>query len=728
MKLHRRLANYIAGTLRWPDFTRIQKIAVPELINGKNSLIVAKTGAGKTEAAMIPVFDRLLRTGLAPGGGVFCIYIAPLRTLLNDMAARLEKWCENFSFSFTLWHSDAPQNRKAAFVRSPTDMLMITPESLESYMINRSEADKRKAFNAVRFVVIDEAHSFYESGRGYQLNSLLSRLSSYTSNKFQTIGLSATVENPDKIARWLFSGEDYYIADELSSKKLDIRVVYAGDSELRGFLTRNAESKIIAFTRSRAECEYLADNLASSGYPGEMFVHHSSVERALRENAEKRFKSGPSGLMINAASFELGIDIGDVDMVVNAGALESPSRTRQRAGRAGRRSPVSRCVNFVSGHLELLMSLATINMINGGRLERKHEVEKPYDIYLHQLLATVRQFGSIDSVRLFDELCRAESHKNINEEEFRAIVDKLKAIEFIKEESGRIRLYKGFEEKFSRMNFLNFYSVFESERQFFVVENALKIGSLDPAYVYCSVKPGEKFMLAGSKYIALDVDRDRFIVRARRTGSGKAPRWKSDGCVHDYCVTVEARRILANALSGEEKEKLMAALDEKAVEKYNELIAASAASGIRRDGIYIRADAGSGEIKVLTFGSVYVNNVIAAFISAAIRGVKADSTVFGVCISIGSPNDVFGYVGRVEKIISAIPSVIENLPEALYQAVFAAGNKIEYSGKFAQYLPEELYNKLYLMRYFEPSTAASHIRNANFFRLENPELLKYIKL
>ena len=728
MKLHFRLANYIAGTLRWPDFTKIQKIAVPELICGKNSLIVAKTGAGKTEAAMIPVFDKLLRTGPAVGGGVFCIYIAPLRTLLNDMAVRLSKWCDNFSFSFTLWHSDAPENRKAAFLRSPTDVLMITPESLESYLINRNEADKRKAFNPVQFVIVDEAHSFYENGRGYQLNSLLSRLASYTSGKFQTVGLSATVENPEKVAKWLFSGGDYHIADELSSKKLDIRVVFSDNSGIEGFLRRNADSKIIAFTRSRADCEFLADRLAASNYSGEMYVHHSSVERTLRENAEKKFKSAPSGLMINAASFELGIDIGDVDMVVNAGALESPSRTRQRVGRAGRRSPVSRCVNFISSHSELLLSLATLNMINGGRLERKHEIEKPYDIYLHQLLSTVKQFGNIEAGRLFAELNKAESYKKITEEEFRAIAGKLKSIDFIKEDDGGIRLYKGFEEKFSRMNFLSFYSVFESERQFSVVENAAGVGTLDAAYVYGSVTPGEKFMLAGNKYLALDVDYDRLVIKARRVGSGKAPAWRSDRCVYDYCVAAEVQKILGDAISSVEKEKLLSALDAEAARKYYELMNAAAVSAIRGDGLYLLADAGAGEIKMLTFGSIYVNNVISAFIGAALREARTDASIYGVCVSVPSSSDVRGYMGRVEEILSAIPGTVERSPEALYGAVITARGKIAFKSKFAQYLPEELYNKLFVMKYFEPGTAAEHIKARKLSRLADPEILKYVNI
>ena len=726
MRLHFRLANYITGTLRWPDFTKIQKIAIPELINGKNSLIVAKTGAGKTEAAMIPVFDKLLKNQSTAGSGVFCIYIAPLRTLLNDMAARLSKWCENFSFSFTLWHSDAPENRKAAFLRSPTDLLMITPESLESYLINRSEADKRKAFNPVQFVIVDEAHSFYGRGRGFQLNSLLSRLASYTSNKFQTIGLSATVENPEKMAKWLFSDGDYHIADELSSKKLDIRVIFSGESDIEVFLKQNADSKIITFTRSRADCEFLADRLAAANYNGEMYVHHSSVERSLREYAEKKFKSSPSGLMINAASFELGIDIGDVDLVVNDGPLDSPSRTRQRAGRAGRRSRVSRCINFVSGCQELLISLASLNMINGDRLERKHDIEKPYDIYLHQFLSTVKQFGSIEAGRLFTELKKAESHKKITEDEFSAIAGKLKSIEFIKEDNGLIRLYKGFEDKFSRMNFLSFYSVFENETQFSVVENAARIGSLDAAYVYGSVAPGEKFMLAGNKYLALSVDYDHLVIKARRVGSGKAPIWKSERCIYDYCVVAEIQKILGDTISSAEKEKLLSALDYKTTSIYNKMTAAAAASGIQGDGLYLRADAGTGEIKILTFGSIYVNNVISVLISNALKEAKTDASILGVCVSINSSNDIRGYLGCIEKIISAIPELIQRSPEALYNAVIAMKGKINYKSKYAQYLPEELYNKLYIMKYFEPETTIKHIKARKISRLADTEILKYI--
>ena len=218
--INSRLLSFLSNQLGWKNLNSIQKKALPSILSGKNTLILAPTASGKTEAALIPIFSEILDKNLEP---VSVLYISPLKALINDMHKRIEKWGNYFGLTATKWHGDVSPSKKAKFTRNPTDFLSITPESLEVILMNKNTGQKERIFKNIKYVLIDEIHYFAACDRGVQLNSILNRISKYT-NDATIIGLSATVGNPDLIAKWINPLSQANIVQDDGGRKLQYKV------------------------------------------------------------------------------------------------------------------------------------------------------------------------------------------------------------------------------------------------------------------------------------------------------------------------------------------------------------------------------------------------------------------------------------------------------------------------------------------------------------------------
>nr|HPG58079.1 hypothetical protein [Candidatus Wallbacteria bacterium] len=359
--------------------------------------------------------------------------------------------------------------------------------------------------------------------------------------------------------------------------------------------------------------------------------------------------------------------------------------------------------------------------------------EKPYDIYLHQILSKVMQRGSARPGVIFGELAAVESYRAITAAEFDGILESLVIHELIKKENGMITLSRGFEKRFSGMNFISFYSVFESEKQFSVLENTTRVGSLDSHFVMNGLNAGDKFMLGGRKYVAMDIDLKKGVIQARRVDSGRAPRWRSEPVACEYDVIAEMHRVLGSCggrgASGGEIEKLRAVMDSCANERFDELVRAASASGIDGGGIYLWPDEALNEVKILTFGSAYVNNVIRALLTAAFPGTKVTSSC-PASLSVAPPPllQTRAFAARLGEFIEKIPDIMRSKPEILMKSAAASGMIKPVRGKFAAYLPADLHDRLFMMKYFEPETACAHIRKHSVTSLSRPDILNEINL
>ncbi|MEW6282207.1 MAG: DEAD/DEAH box helicase, partial [Candidatus Eremiobacterota bacterium] len=334
--LSERLQEGLARRLGWRSLRPVQELALAEVLAGRNTVILAPTAGGKTEAALLPVLEGLMRGQARPVGALF---LSPLRALLNNQEPRVELLASLAGLTSFKWHGDVRASAKKRFRSEPAHLLLITPESLEGILSNpRSRA--ADLFQGLRYAVIDEIHAFVGDDRGDHLAALLERLTEFSPD-FQRIGLSATVGNPEVLLEWLQGssrreGVVVRPSREPSTRVVEILPLGADQDPGRvaGLLARGQKSLFFADSRKRAE--YLKTRMDEAGI--RTFVHHASLSREVREEGEQAFREGSNCSIVCTSTMELGLDVGDLDLVLQLGAPSTVSSFLQRFGRTGRRA------------------------------------------------------------------------------------------------------------------------------------------------------------------------------------------------------------------------------------------------------------------------------------------------------------------------------------------------------------------------------------------------------
>ncbi len=334
---------------KFKDFNPIQKLAIPKILNNENTLIVAPTGSGKTEAAFIPVLSKLLDEK-EDKKGIRAIYITPLRALNRDLLDRLYWWCDNLGISIAIRHGDTSASERTKQSFRPPEFLITTPETFQILFLGKR---LRENIKTVKFVIVDELHEMLNDKRGVQLSLGLERLVNY-SGEFLRIGLSATIGDLDLAAKFLFGYRNYSIAYWYENKRYSIEILYPNieniDYELakkigihpkvawslrkiKDIIDKHKSTIIFVNTREAAEMLVSRFKKWDPGYSIE--IHHSSLSKDVRERNEKLFKEGKLKAIIATSSLELGIDIGHVDAVIQYMSPRQVIRIIQRVGRAG---------------------------------------------------------------------------------------------------------------------------------------------------------------------------------------------------------------------------------------------------------------------------------------------------------------------------------------------------------------------------------------------------------
>ena len=271
-----RLKGFLANRLKWKSLNPIQEEAIPIIKEKNDTLVISPTASGKTEAVLIPIFDDIISNNLEP---VSVIYVSPLKALINDMNDRIEKWCDYFNLEVTKWHGDVPGTKKRAFIKNPTDILLITPESLEVIFMNKSFEEKEKIFKNLKYVIVDEIHYFVESDRGTQLNSLLNRMTKYVDGSITMVGLSATVGNPKTVSEWLKPDNPAVIVEDPSKRPIQYKVFCGSEIEICEVLSKYVNKKILIFVHSRKDAERYYNLLRRTLKIRNIYIHHSSLDR-----------------------------------------------------------------------------------------------------------------------------------------------------------------------------------------------------------------------------------------------------------------------------------------------------------------------------------------------------------------------------------------------------------------------------------------------------------------
>jgi ATP-dependent Lhr-like helicase len=520
----------VARRRGFAELSEAQEQAIPLLLEGRNLILVAPTGTGKTESAAFPVFDRLLRVA---GPGFKALYITPLRSLNRDILARMQWWCRELGLSVGVRHGDTPQNERRKQSLSPPDLLITTPETLQALFMGRR---LREHLKNVRYVIVDEIHELADSKRGAQLAVALERLAAYA-GEFQRIGLSATVGNPDEIGRFLCGARPFALVEVSVASHLDISVRFAGEdfaAQTRAVdRCLDAPGSTLVFVNTRVTAEALGHQI----FPrGDVEVHHGSLSRDVRVDAEERFRNGEIRTLIATSSMELGIDIGHIEHVVQFSSPRQVSRLVQRVGRAGHRlDAVSRGTILATGFDDLLESLVIARRAKANECEQIVPPSGAADVLANQVAAIAVEYGEIEVSRvreiverssvfagcgpLLDAVCRQMAeHRLIRLDGSRII------------RTGRARRY-----------LIENLSMIHDERkmEIFDIVSRRTVGTLDESFVVGWMHTGAVFITKGQLWRVLEIGDGQVTVEPATRAKGEVPSWEGEQIPVPFAVARE---------------------------------------------------------------------------------------------------------------------------------------------------------------------------------------------
>lgn len=570
----------------WENLRSIQVAAADAIFNtDENVLLTASTASGKTEAAFFPIIT-LFSEDMPSSVG--CIYIGPLKALINDQFSRLNDLCAEADIPVWHWHGDVAQSHKAKLMKHPSGILQITPESLEALLLHKHAAIA-KLFGDLRFVVIDEVHSLLRGDRGGQTLCLIERLSRIAGVNPRRIGLSATIGDPEgtgeflslgtgrktiipkidaKGSKWRLSMEHFYVKDAQAAEDKQIPDALPVLEEKTDEAPANADpgigyifehtrgKKCLVFVNSREECEMVTTTLRHycelNHEPDRFLVHHGNLSASYRETAEGIMKDDSQYMTtVTTATLELGIDIGRLERAFQIDAPWTVSSFLQRMGRTGRRElppemwfviredePEVRAMLPTTIPWKLLQGIALVQLYLEERWVEPPRLDRlPFSLLYHQTMSTLASCGELSPRALADRVLRLHYFHRITQEDYRVLLQHLIATDHIQqtEQGGLIVGLAG--ERV--INSFKFYGVFQESEEYTVRSESQELGTIvSPPPV------GEKLAIAGHVWQVLDVDHKRRLIYCRQVkGSVPAYFGQCPGDLHTKILT-RMRRVL----------------------------------------------------------------------------------------------------------------------------------------------------------------------------------------
>jgi ATP-dependent helicase Lhr and Lhr-like helicase len=595
--------------------TEIQRISVDLLLaSDDDALLVAPTGTGKTEAALLPLLSRRLRN---PSPPTVLLYVTPLRALNRDLEQRLIALVEAAGLTAGVRHGDTPPRERLRQSGHPRDLLITTPETLQLLLVGTR---LRESLRSLKAVIVDEVHELFPSDRGAQLAVTLERLDAFVGRPVRRVGLSATVGNPDQVARFLSPAPrrvDTRIAREPRDLQIEVRWPTAapqrGDPALEAELRADARylaalreveravrahRTTLIFVNTRPTAEGLAARLHRLAPDLPLAVHHGSLSREVREEAEKEFRAGHLRALIATSSLELGIDVGAVDLVLQFGSPRQATRLLQRVGRAGHR--LDRTSNGIVVALddEDLEEAAVL-----ARRALKGEVEpttwrtRNRLAAAQQILGTLRAEGTVDPKEVAHRLRHAAALHGLTDSDWRELANYLESLGLVRHAGGRLRSGRGTLDRF-----YSTLSLIPEERTYRLRDIGTRkvIGTLDERFVMTQVigQPDLVFLLHGTPWRVVEFRDGELLVEAAAE-FGQEPRWvgeelpvpfeaaqevgrlRREGDYSGYPVTPEARTRLEDRLRGGSPSPHIATDRKVVVQTHGRLVTVGACFGSR---------------------------------------------------------------------------------------------------------------------------------------------------
>ena len=557
-----------------------QEKLLPIVRSGKNALLMAPTGTGKTEAALLPILDAMVREGEGREKGTKLLYITPLRALNRDMLDRMQWWCKRFDIRLGVRHGDSSQAERTNLSFAPPDILITTPETLQILLVGRRI---RQNLSKLRWVVVDEVHELSEDKRGSQLSVGLERLRDVAEKEFQVVGLSATVGSPERVAQFLVgSGRECEVVRVPVEKSLALKVAtpaVTGEDRIladaiysypevaaRLRTVREVVEKyrsVLVFTNTRSEAEALSNRFRVWDPRFPIAVHHSSLSKATREAVERGLKEGKLLGVICTSSLELGIDIGFLEYVVQYNSPRQVTRLIQRVGRSGHKiGQVSNGLVITQDSDDTLEAAVLCRKSVMGELEPLEPVFNPYDVAIHQVAGLLIEQTNWNFGDIMALLKRSYAYADMNQERLK------KVLVYMRERYPRLAYYSESDGKVFRARdvkplfqyYFDNLSMIPDEKQYLVIEGDNFVGTLDEAFVSEYGEVGVKFVEAGRCWKVEQIYGNKVYVKAEEDPTGAVPNWVGDEIPVPMEVAAEVgavrRRYAEELAKGTEKEFL----------------------------------------------------------------------------------------------------------------------------------------------------------------------------
>lgn len=563
--LHPEIQRWIYDQ-EWAELRSVQAKSILAIQTSEaDVLLAAATAAGKTEAAFLPILSSIAEK---PGGSFQAIYIGPLKALINDQFGRLEDICKRVNIPIAKWHGDVQDSMKRHARERPSGILLITPESLEALFMRRPQYIDRM-FGKVRFVVIDEIHTFLSTERGLQLSSLLRRLECATQSSPRRIGLSATIGDLSLAAQWLRperSDQVHLVNDTSNPAGIQLQIrgavmpsrkdtastpkaekksdTSAKDIALRSiadhlYSVLRTKGNNLVFASSRRDVEQVADLLRvaseAADVENEFFPHHGNLSRLVRESLEERLKEGDKPTTAIATStLELGVDIGSIESIAHIGAPRSIAALKQRIGRSGRRAGKPQVLRLYVMERELdeksslmdrlrteaIQSVASIRLMLAGWIEPPLSLRQNLSTLLHQILSLIVERGGISHSTLTQILCAPGPFESISLNTVNALLDSMRTMTpalIEQAQDGTIMLG---EEGEKLCDGYEFFAVFKTTDEFRIVAGGKTLGTVS---IINAFGPDDYIVFAGQRWKVLSVDDRSKTVEVESAPAGRAP-------------------------------------------------------------------------------------------------------------------------------------------------------------------------------------------------------------
>lgn len=616
----------------WTSWSNIQEKAIPVILAGGNALLVAPTASGKTEAAVLPLVSDLLSRHARP---VALLYVSPLRALINDQAQRSIRLFNDNGLTTEWWHSDLPAAKRKAIMKHPPHALFTTPESID-VMLSSPSYGYGKLLANLRYVLIDEIHAFAENDRGAQLMAVLARIEAILNRPLQRVALSATAGNPEILAQWMRSGRpdatpvQVLIDTTPRTRRLAVGIIpeafdldltqgelqEINRERLSNVVARHVAGKrAIVFASSRAAAERLTVALTDLGISAH--IHHGSIDREHRAATEASFRLDGPRTIVATSTLELGIDIGDLDLVVQVGVPSNASSILQRIGRSGRRANAqSTGILYATTGEDLPQTLAAADLARLGQAEALAPDTGALHVLFQQILQLVRERDRIEPSDLVTILHAAGSFASVSPTEFNDLLDEMIESRFIERASdGQLGIGPETERRFGGIHYRDLYALFEADEGWTVRHFGATIGTLDRSH---PIPEGREvtFILAGRAWRVVHADSTKNILDVERARKGAAPQWIAEKPGASFEVMRHTLGILDGSITTPLETAPLAPTMASARDRIHALRLSTTS--------FVLAPRGRGT-EIITYAGDRLNGYLASLLTAAIPDERACS-------------------------------------------------------------------------------------------------------